>query len=364
MTIRTLACLAAGALVGAGLPAAAADGHYADRHYADGHYADGHYWVEQLRLDQAWRLSTGAGVTVGVLDTGVNAGHPNLAGAVLPGRAFPDLGQGVQDAWGHGTTVAMLIAGRGVDGATKGVAPGAAILPVTTSGTSDAVSEALHWLVDQGAGVINLSVGRARPSARSAAVLDEALAYAARHDVVVVAAAGNSGTDTGVTTPADRPGVVAVSAVDRTGRFRPDVSVSGPEVALAAPGVAIVTAGEAGVAGNDLSPDGTSYSAALVSGVIALARAAHPDESAAETVQRVLTTARPAGAEGRDPEYGYGVVDPPAALAAPPAVKADAPARRTAWWPHALGVPAAVLVLAGAVVVLRRRNRPRSGTAR
>jgi serine protease len=352
-TITTLACLAAGAMVGAGLPApavAAPD-------------AGGRYWIEQLRLDRAWELGTGAGVTVGVLDTGVNAEHPNLAGAVLPGRSFPDLGQGVRDFRGHGTTVAMLIAGRGLDGATKGAAPGSRILPVTTSGTSETVSEALHWLVDQGAGVINLSVGRSRPSERSAAVLDEALDYAARHDVVVVAAAGNSGTDTGVTTPANRPGVVAVSAVDETGRFRPDVSVSGPEVALAAPGVAIVTAGEAKVDGNELSPNGTSYSSALVSGVIALARAEYPDESATETVQRVLTTARPAGPEGRDPEYGYGVVDPVGALAAP-AAKAEAPAGGAAWWPYALGVPAVLLALAGGVVALRHRNRPRSGTAR
>lgn len=345
-TIRILASLAVGALVAGALPAPslAAPG------------AGGHYWIDQLRLDQAWALSTGDGVTVGVLDTGVNAGHPNLAGAVLPGRAFPDLGQGVRDSWGHGTTVAMLIAGRGRDGATKGVAPGSRILPVTTSGTSDSVSEALHWLVDQGAGVINLSVGRSRPSERSAALLDEAFEYAAEHDVVVVAAAGNSGTDSGVTTPADRPGVLAVSAVDDSGRFRPDVSVSGPEVALSAPGVAMVTVGEAKVGGREQSPDGTSYSAALVSGVFALVRAEFPDESAVETVRRVLNTARPAGPDGRDPDYGFGIVDPLAALTAPAAVRHGAPARR---WPLGLGVPAALVVLVAAGLILRRRAMSR-----
>jgi subtilisin family serine protease len=164
--------------------------------------------------------------------------------------------------------------------------------------------------------VINMSVGRSRVTGRSAALFNDAIQYATRHGVVVVAAAGNSSQDRAVVTPANLPGVVAVSAVDRTGRFRPDVSVSGAEVALTAPGVGIVTADEAERNGRPLSPNGTSYSAALVSGVIALVRAKYPDLPAADLVNLVLTTARPAGPEGRDPEYGYGIVDPVAALTA------------------------------------------------
>ncbi|MEV8509226.1 S8 family serine peptidase [Actinoplanes sp. NPDC051475] len=98
---------------------------------------DRHYWIDQLRLPRAWQLSQGDDVTVGVLDTGVDRDLPDLAGAVLPGRAFPDLGNGVNDAWGHGTAIAMLIAGRGRSGATIGVAPHATILPVTTAGTAE-----------------------------------------------------------------------------------------------------------------------------------------------------------------------------------------------------------------------------------
>lgn len=326
-----------------------------------------HYWIGQLGVDRAWQVSTGSGVTVGVLDTGVDPSHPDLAGAVRPGRAFPDLGQGVGDPHGHGTAVAMLIAGRGRNGATKGIAPAARILPVTTSGTSDAINEAVRWLVDQRVAVINMSVGRSRATGRSAALIDDAIRYANENDVVVVAAAGNSSTDTAVATPADRPGVLAISAVDDAGRFRADVSVSGPEVALAAPGTGIVTTTEIG--GRRLSPDGTSYSAALASGVIALVRARFPDMPAAEVVHRVLSTARPAGPPGRDPEYGHGIVDPVAALTstvvAPvasgpaPAGTATAPGASSPassrWLP--LGLAAPVLALAGAALLRSRRRR-------
>jgi serine protease len=321
----------------------------------------GHYWVEQLGLPRAWELSRGRAVTVGVLDTGVNADHPDLAGAVRAGQAFPDLGIGVSDAWGHGTTVAMLIAGRGRDGATTGVAPAAEILPVTTSGTGETVGEAIRWLVDQHVSVINLSVGRSPAAGGSSlALIDDALRYATEHDVVIVAAAGNSGTDAAVTVPANRPGVVAVTAVDRTGAFRADVSVAGAEVALAAPGVAITTAAEAKVGDEALSADGTSYSAALVSGVFALVRARFPSLSAAEVTHRVLATARPAGAPGRNPQYGFGIVDPVAALTAEvatpaPTLSAARSATSFPWWIVAGAVP--LLALLVVLVVRRRRTR-------
>ncbi|HWS37610.1 MAG TPA: S8 family serine peptidase [Actinoplanes sp.] len=311
----------------------------------------GHYWVDQLRLEEAWRISTGEGVTVGVLDTGVNGDHPDLAGAVRPGRAFPDLGIGVRDAHGHGTAVAMLIAGRGRDGATKGVAPGAMILPATSTGTGQTVNEAVHWLVDQGVSVINMSIGRSAPGgSESVALIDEALRYAADHDVVLVAAAGNSGRDTGVVVPASRPQVIAVSAVDQTGRFRADVSVAGPEVAVAAPGVAVVTAVEAEVDGRSAGPDGTSWAAAMVSGVVALARSRYPEANAADIVHLIQETATPAGAPGRDPQFGYGIVDPVGVLTT------EVPG--FPWWWPAGGVLILVVVVGWAFAVrLRRRAR-------
>lgn len=315
--------------------------------------ADRHYWIDQLGLPQAWQLSQGDGVTVGVLDTGVDRGLPDLAGAVLPGRAFPDLGNGVNDAWGHGTAIAMLIAGRGRSGATTGVAPHAMIMPVTTAGTAETVDQAIRWLVDQHVKVINLSVARQGTSGGNASsAFDAALHYAVEHDVVVVAAAGNSSEDAGVVSPANRPGVVAVSAIDRFGAFRPEISVEGPEVALSAPGADMVTATE--VRTGILGRDGTSYSAALVTGVIALVRARFPALGAAEVVRLVESTARDTGAPGRDPRYGYGVVDPVAALNTSPT---PAVQRQSRSWVLPVAGGAAVLALTGAALLrLRRRS--------
>ncbi len=252
--------------------------------------ADTHSWAAQLNLEQAWTVTRGDGVTVGVVDTGVNADRPELAGAVLSGAEFPELGTGTRDERGHGTEVAALVVG---------VAPAAKILPVKLNGNNTEANAAIRWAVDHGARVLNLSLGSS-----ATGTFDESLRYAAERDVVVVAAAGNSGTDKGVTAPANGPGVLAVSAVDEDGRFAPDVSVEGQEVALAAPGVGVTPAGGSG----------TSFAAALVSGAAALVRAAHPDLSAPEVVGLLTSTAKDAGPPGRDPQYGNGVVDPARAV--------------------------------------------------
>ncbi|WP_447004923.1 S8 family serine peptidase [Saccharothrix isguenensis] len=295
------------------------------------------FWVVQLGLEQAWAHTDGSGVTVAVLDTGVDPGHADLAGVVLPGAEFPELGSGARDTSGHGTDIAALIAGR------SGVAPGARVLPVKVTGGSAAANAALKWAVDRGAKVVNLSLGSGAGS------FDEGLRYAAEHDVLVVAAAGNTGTDRGVTPLARGEAVLAVSAVDRDGRFRPDVSVSGPEVVLAAPGVDVPTSR------GDRS--GTSYAAAIVSGTAALARARYPDLTAPEVFRLLTNTAKDVGPMGRDPQYGFGIVDPARALAAAPP-KSNALGVWT--WPFAgiFGVTVAGLA------IRRNINRNRSGDSR
>jgi serine protease len=286
------------------------------------------YWVGQLGLDQAWAVTKGTGVTVGVVDTGISSDHPDLTGALAPGKAFPELEDGLADSRGHGTAMAVVIAGRGHAGGdgTIGVAPEATVLPAKFTGGPSAVGEAIRWVVDQGARVINLSQGTGYPSSRTTpAAYDGALRYAQEHDVVIVAAAGNSGSDKGVTSPANRPGVVAVTAVDRTGAFRPDVSVQGPEVALAAPGIDIATLASTPAGLREHRESGTSYAAAIVSGVAALVRARFPELNAASVIQRLISTARrPAGA-GRDPHYGFGIVDPVRALTESVPVVGDNP---------------------------------------
>ncbi|MQA83275.1 MAG: type VII secretion-associated serine protease mycosin [Streptosporangiales bacterium] len=271
-----------------------------------------------LSLDVAktHRVSRGKGVTVAVIDSGVQASHPDLRGSVVRGRDFVGDTDGRVDRNGHGTGVAALIAGHGHgtgDGAL-GLAPRATILPVRVSNpngkyTSTAAAQGVRWAVDHGADVINMSGGASADDP----ALRGAVAYAQARDVVVVASAGN--TDQGdrrVLYPAAYPGVVAVSAVDGTDKFSPD-SVRGPRVALAAPGVRVVTATTDG--GYAIGA-GTSDAAALVSGAAALVRAEHPDLDATNVVNRLIRTAEDRGPSGRDPRYGFGTVVPVAALTA------------------------------------------------
>ncbi|SDX29946.1 Subtilase family protein [Amycolatopsis xylanica] len=294
-------------------------------------YATGGYWVDQLGLRQAWQLSKGDGVRVGLIDTGVTK-QSELVN-VLPGADFPDLGAPPGDAIGHGTTMALLIAG---------VAPKAGILPAKlTGGAADAVA-AVRWAVDSGATVVNISLG----AAPGETDYDEAITYAREHDVVVVAAAGNAPRDTRVTSPADRPGVLAISAVDRTGQFSADVSVSGTEVSFAAPGVDITTART----GEKAPTSGTSQAAAIVSGVVALVRSRFPGLTAGQVTEVLAKTAKDLGAPGRDPLYGFGLVDPVAAL--------NADVDETNWRSIVLWVSAGI-VSAGLGIWLSGRLRGR-----
>lgn len=276
-----------------------------------------HEQLVPLQAEEAWRHSTGAGVVVAVVDSGVDAEHPGLAGRVLPGSDHVDgRTDGRVDPVGHGTTVASLIAGR--DGETvTGLAPDAKILPVRVldeenryrSGAT--VAAGVRWAVDHGAQVINLSLGGQGYSAALSAALDIAIA----NDVVVVACTGNS-PEAGpnqVWYPAREPGVVAVSGLTRTPNGAlthwPD-SLTGPETVLSAP--AVVTG--ARPRGVYQQVQGTSFASALVAASAALLRAHWPDMPAGEVVLRLVATAQDLGPPGRDPRYGFGAVDPAAAL--------------------------------------------------
>jgi type VII secretion-associated serine protease mycosin len=273
-----------------------------------------HQQLAPLSADQAWDHSTGAGVVVAVLDSGVDAEHPDLAGRVLPGQDYVDGStDGRVDPVGHGTTVASLVAGAG-DPAT-GLAPDASILPVRVLDeqnryqSASTVADGVVWAVDHGAHVINLSLGGARESDS----LADALAYAMAHDVVVVACTGNATGDyTQVWYPAREPGVVAVSGLvfsNGTPAAWPE-SLTGPATVLAAP--AVMTGARAG--GGHRSVQGTSFSSAVVSGAAALIRARWPGLPAGDVVNRLVATAEHQGEPGRNPIFGFGVVDPVGAL--------------------------------------------------
>jgi hypothetical protein len=271
-------------------------------------------------------LSAGAvgdatGQVVGVVDTGVDAAHPDLAGVVLPGTDIVDRsGNGDVDPNGHGTHVAGIVAavaGNGIGGA--GLAQGAHILPVRVmsadgSGWDTDAAEGVVWAVDHGATVINLSFGGPDPSS----VMDTAVKYALGKGVPVVVAIGNEG-NTGNPTewPAADPGVIAVGAIDAD-NSHPVWSNTGNHLAVVAPGVNIlstvpVTAADpTGYA----SWDGTSMAAPFVSAAAALLRKSQPDLTAVAVRQRLMDTADDLGTPGFDPVFGAGRVDVLAAEAA------------------------------------------------
>jgi membrane-anchored mycosin MYCP len=270
-----------------------------------------------LKIDEVHKLSTGAGVVVAVLDTGVQSTHPDLAGRVLDGVHVSDAGtadddKGLVDGTNHGTAVAGLIAakGGGPDHAL-GIAPDARILPVTVHlgdfGPTDAPA-GIRWAVDHGAKVINLSIGGQHTNDE----YDAAVRYALDHDVVVVAAAGNvKNGDAGVQVPGRLPGVLAVTAVDRTGTFWSG-SAHGPQVGLAAPGVDIESLANHfsdGKPGGYIHASGTSGAAPMVAGAAALVRSRYPALKAPDVVNRLIRTADDAGPAGRDDEYGFGRLD-------------------------------------------------------
>jgi type VII secretion-associated serine protease mycosin len=303
------------------------------------------WWLSSLGVTQAQRITQGEGVVVGLIDTGVYARHPDLSGQILPGTAIAPEGSadGLSDNDGHGTAMASVIVGKGGgDNHVLGIAPKAKILPVSTGHIPEFayIAKAIHWAVDHGAKVINISEGGVEePRPESI----EAVRYALSQDVVVVASAGNStqnGGTTKVSEPANVPGVIAVSATTKSGGLWFG-SAHGPEIAIAAPGEGIVGAAPADKSTSGYSTDdGTSGSGAIVSGVVALIRAKFPPLNAANVINRLLRTAKDLGTPGRDDDLGYGIVDPVAALTAQvPEVAGNPLMGSTSATPSAAGKP-------------------------
>ncbi|MFD6563283.1 S8 family serine peptidase [Micromonospora profundi] len=289
------------------------------------------WYLDSLKIPQAQKLTQGKGVVVAVIDGGVDASHPDLRGQVLAGHgvnaaAAPDGRRDDDREKGHGTSMAGIIAGRGGDQMRQlGIAPAAKILPVSMGArfNSDDVTRAVRWAADSGADVINLSVsiGDGAPPPE----LADAITYALSKDAVVVASAGNvEQGDQRVTSPANIPGVIAVSGLDKRGNFFAG-SVRGPETVIAAPMESIIGPAPKAVSSNGYTVgSGTSSSAAIISGVVALVRAKYPQLDAANIINRLIKTARDAGPAGRDQQFGFGAVDPVAALTrSVPAVTAN-----------------------------------------
>lgn len=286
--------------------------------------------LQRVNLDELWAQSTGKGVKVAVIDTGVDVKNPQLTKAVdasagenlLPTKNSKgekiDRGnnQGTSDTVGHGTRVAGIIAARPAKGTGfVGLAPDATIIPIKQNdaegdGTAATLAQAIDDAVRKGAGVINISQDTANAVAPDDK-LETAVHRALEQGVVVVASAGNDGLGgkNQITYPASYQGVLAVAASDRNNE-RASFSQSGEFVGVAAPGVDMIST----VPGNGhCSDNGTSFSAPYVAGVAALLKSKYPDWTAQQIVAQIEQTAERT-ISGHDRLVGWGVVDPVKAL--------------------------------------------------
>ena len=303
-----------------------------------------------IQAKDAWKTTKGKGITVAVLDTGVDESHPDLKRNTAPGKDFVRMGAEKGDrTWArHGTAMAGIVAGHGHGKDDKlgvmGIAPEARILPVRVlleesdpqrkkarDARGGALADGIRYAADHGADVINLSLGDDSSSAHPEPREDAAVRYALSKGSLVVASSGNGGEDGDhISYPAAYPGVLAVAAVDKYGA-RAAFSTRRWYATLAAPGKDVVIA----------DPDrkyyegwGTSAAAAVVSGAAALVRAAHPDLSPAQVKKLLAETARNTPEGGRSDALGTGVVDPAAAIEVGSTVKPRAQAPARVAYPH------------------------------
>ncbi|GII78358.1 hypothetical protein Sru01_33400 [Sphaerisporangium rufum] len=316
-------------------------------------------WAQRrLAFTSVWPLTRGAGVTVALIDSGVDPGHPQLRGV----RRVDLTGTGELDCVGHGTAVAGIIAGAKMKGVPfSGVAPDVKLISIKQ--TNDAqegevglLARGITEATRLGARVINVSI-----QAADVPDLRQAVEAAVAQDVLIVAAAGNTRQQDASSPayyPAAYPGVLSVGAAGPDGG-RADYSSTGAQVSVLAPGEAVTSTWPGGAYHRDLS--GTSYAAPFVAGVAALVRARHPGLSAAQVRRRIEITADGGSGGGT----GAGMVNPLLAVSAilpseevalaprdPSALPADAVSRPRPPDRAAIEVSTAVAVAALAVAAL------------
>ncbi len=283
--------------------------------------------LSAMKAEQMWRTSTGEGVTVSVIDTGVDDEIADLRGRVLPGKdmAPAEPGDARTDYEGHGTSMALLIAGAGKGSrgnGTLGLAPGAKILPIRlpdygldanrhTKASNEEFSRGIRVAADSGAKIINISMGTIKGSEQ----LTAAVKYALGKGALVFASTGNEGTSA-LRYPAATPGVAAVGAVGKDLRKTKE-SQYGPQVDVAAPGDEIFTACPNGK-GGPCEGHGTSAATALASASAALIWSKHPDWTNNQVLRVMLNTiGAPTDGAKRNDSIGYGIVRPRVALQNP-----------------------------------------------
>ncbi|WP_280689552.1 MULTISPECIES: S8 family serine peptidase [unclassified Kitasatospora] len=278
-------------------------------------------------MPEVWQTSTGAGVTVAVIDSGFKSDLPDLTGQLLPGKDFSGLPGGVNvDPEGHGTGMASDIAGSGKNFNGKGasgLAPGARILPIkinTNSSPSTAIGssaslkqidQGITYAVDQGAKVISISQGieKGALSASDISALQDAVNYAVSKGRLIVASAGNSGQQGDpVMYPSAASGVAAIAAFDHNGTNTPE-SEYGPQIALAAPGIDIISACTDPT--GYCKTSGTSDATALTAAAAAILWQVHPSWTGNQILRVMINTAnKPTDGSNHSPYIGFGNISP------------------------------------------------------
>ncbi len=283
----------------------------------DTFYSSYQWHLPKISAPAAWDVTTGApAVKIAIVDSGVQADHPDLGGRVLAGYDFVNTDADASDDNGHGTAVAGTAAASGNNGSgVAGVAWNVAILPVKVlgadnTGSYSAIASGINYAADQGARIINLSLG----GTTSSRTLQSAVTYAWNKGCVIVAAAGNNGSSAAFY-PAAYSQVVAVSALN-AGDVLPSWSNYGSYVDISAPGENITTT-TAG--GGYITISGTSFASPLVAGTVGLALSLDPTLSNSAVVSLLTSNADDMGAAGYDIYYGAGRLN--AAKVAAAAVK-------------------------------------------
>lgn len=287
--------------------------------------------LAQLGAEDAHRLATGKGIVVAIVDSGVDAGNPHLAGVMVGGVDLVGDGEradGMTDTTGHGTAIAGQIAAQPVAGSgVVGLAPDARLLSVRVfrsdqkqdidkgfGPSSQRIADGIHWAADNGADIINVSISQTTDSPELRAAVEHAAAVGA----LVVASGGNRASDPegedGVRYPAGYEQALGVAAADGSGRAT-ESSFHGPQVDVTAPGFNVLTAATGGgdciFAGD---APASSFATGYASAAAALVAEAHPEDPPAGWAYRLTATALRADADQRDDVDGWGFIQPVAAI--------------------------------------------------
>ncbi|MCA1320475.1 S8 family serine peptidase [Bacillus tianshenii] len=282
--------------------------------------------IEHVLAPRAWKSGTyGAGVKVGVLDSGISP-HPDLS--IRTGISFVSYTQSTIDDFGHGTHVAGIIASNNKTNIV-GVAPEAALYPIKVLdqhgiGTLNDVLKGIDWAISNKLDILNLSFGTEVYSETLKNILDRAYAQ----NMLIVASTGNEGNNLDVFYPAKFSTVIAVSAVDQNNSIAPFSSI-GDTVEIAAPGIGIYST----YLDNGYTyMNGTSMAAPFVTGTLALLKSQDPSATNDTLRKRLRDLALDIGPIGKDKYFGYGLVQAPASFDLPPLIKVRGWVKENGFW--------------------------------